>query len=137
MIIERICRRRNSLRYTYRDIDSVQNTDDIMEQFRQATESKINLDKTTIILQCWSLSDHKPDHTDLIYVTDKTKVLDVWVGNSNTDGEKLSPVVKKIFQIPKLWSTRLKSKRKSNSSQYFSTVESMVRSHCRIISVTR
>ena len=55
-----------------RDIESVENTSNVVESFDLATESKINLDKTNILL-CGPLIQQKPNQSNLKYVTDKLK----------------------------------------------------------------
>ncbi len=88
-----------------RDIESVQNTIDLVERFGLASESKINLKKTHILV-CGPLIDQRPDNSNLNYVIDKIKVLGVWVGNTDTSDANWEPVVNKISRTLGMWSYR-------------------------------
>lgn len=88
-----------------RDIESVQNTIDLIKKFGLASESKINLDKTNVLL-CGPLRREKPNDSLINYIEDKVKVLGVWVGNVDTVHLNWVPVVNKISKILGMWSSR-------------------------------
>ena len=89
-----------------RDIASVQKTIDLFDRFGLASESKINLLKTHVLL-CGPLIEQRPEHSDLNYERDKIKLLGVWVGNDDTTADaNWLPVVKKISRILGMWSFR-------------------------------
>jgi hypothetical protein len=88
-----------------RDLESVNNTITIVEKYGKASESKLNKDKTHILL-CGSLKEHRPAEAGLRYVTDKIKLLGVWVGNVDTSEDNWTPIVNKISRTLGLWSTR-------------------------------
>jgi len=88
-----------------RDIDSVHNTMALMEKYGRASESKLNRDKTKILL-CGTLRDHIPVQTNFDYVIDKMKLLGVWIGNCDTTNENWQPVANKVSKVLGLWSYR-------------------------------
>jgi len=88
-----------------RDIESVQTTIDLVDRFGQASESKINIGKTKVLL-CGPLKREKPGNSLINYVTDKIKVLGVWVGNVDTTEANWLPIVNKISKLLRLWSIR-------------------------------
>lgn len=88
-----------------RDMASIQKTIDLVNKFGLASESKINLAKTYILL-CGPLIVHQPVHSDLNYERDKIKLLGVWVGNTDTTESNWRPVVNKITKTLGMWSYR-------------------------------
>lgn len=88
-----------------RDMQFIQHTLQLIERFGLASESKININKTFILLS-GTLIVEKPINYDLNYVTDQIKMLGVWVGNNDTTETNWTPVVNKKSKILILWSSR-------------------------------
>jgi hypothetical protein len=88
-----------------RDIESVDNTINLVQRYGQASESRINLNKTQILV-CGPLIAQKPRNSNLRFEIDKIKLLGVWVGNNDTSEDNWRPVVNKITNTLRLWSFR-------------------------------
>ena len=89
-----------------RDIDSIHNIFKLLNDFGQASESKLNRDKTRI-LPCGSLRG-LPNIDELPDFSNKIKVLGAWVGSNQEEICDLNwnPVITKIVRSLNMWKQR-------------------------------
>ncbi len=87
------------------DMESVNHTIWLIDKYGLASESKLNKEKTHILL-CGSLITQKPVQSELDYVTDKIKLLGVWIGNGDTTNDNWMSVGNKISRLLGMWSQR-------------------------------
>jgi len=87
-----------------RDIISIKELFKSLEIYSKATESKLNKDKTKLLL-CGSLRG-KEDELEGRQNEEKLKVLGIWVGNEDTRDENWYPILMGVRKILNLWSMR-------------------------------
>ena len=88
------------------DIESIKELIRILNLYEKATESKLNLDKTMVLLSV-NLRGSENEVKDLgLKIADRLKVLGVWVGNDDMSKENWNPLLSKVKKVLNLWSLR-------------------------------
>ena len=88
-----------------RNIELINYTIQVLEQYGQASESRLNRDKT-FILMCGTLKDTYPSDPLLNFSNDKMKTLGVWVGNGDVTNDNWLPAIRKLCRALNLWKCR-------------------------------
>ena len=91
--------------YYLHDIVSVEVLLEVIEDFCQASEAKLNRDKTKLLL-VGSLKGAQTNQIGVKILLNKIKVLGIWTGSENCDKDNWDPIVLKIMNTFKVWKMR-------------------------------